>query len=319
MTIALALLLGAMLVSWVTPRLLEYRLRSGADPQTSLVIWATLVAGTLFSLTAAVGLLLLPDHGPALRVLVLADHCWAAVSHGSVPRLDELVGLLSVLLVAIAALRCGRSLIRHARQRRTLHRKHLDLLRLTGSAAPGSPLWLDVPHPMAYSVAGRPALVVASEGLRRCIPAAEVAAVLEHERAHLRGRHHLMVAIAEALAVALPWLPLMHSSPYLVRALVELSADSVAARAHGAGTVRAALLGMSVTMPGDPTPARALGMAPDFITPRLAALSSDCADREGLSRALRSGSAGALAMLLPTFTSAALLALTTVALRIVVH
>ncbi len=310
MTIALVLVLGALLVAWAAPRLLEYRLYAGADPQTSLVTWVALVAGTLFSLTTAVSLVLLPGHGPARQVVAFAHHCWAAVSHGSVPRIDEATGLLSVVLAAFVVIRGSAAVLRHTLQRRKLHRKHLDLLRiLTGGATPGSTLWLDVPQPMAYSVAGRPALVVATEGLRRCLTTEAVAAVLEHERAHVRGRHHLMVAVAEALAVALPWLPLMRRSPYLVRALVEVSADSVAARSHSAGAVRAALLGMSA----DPAPAHTLGMAPDCIALRLAILSSGRSERGRVRRALHSGLAGAIAVLLPAFASATLLATATVA------
>lgn len=312
MTVAVVLIIGALLVAWIAPRLLEYRLHMGADPQTLLVAWIALVGGTLLSLATAVSLILLPDNGPARHVTTLVHHSWAALSHGTVPRIDEVAELLSLVLVAIAVVRCSGGVLRHARQRRALHRKHLDLVRILtgGGATPGSTLWLDVPQPMAYSVAGRPALIVASEGLRRQLPRDAVAAVLEHERAHLRGRHHLIVAIAEALAVTLPRLPLMRRSPYLVRALVELSADAVAARSHSPGVVRAALLGMSA----GPTAAQAalvphaLGMATDCIALRLAALSSGRSGHSRLGRALRSGLTGAIAGLLPAFASAALLA-----------
>lgn len=306
MTIALVLILGALLVAWAAPRLLEYRLHTGADPQTLLVTWIAVVGGTLLSLTAAASLVLLPGHGPTRHVMTLVHHCWAAVSHGSVPRFHEVAALLSVVLLAIAVMRCSGGVFRHAQQRRTLHRKHLDLVRILtgGGTTPGSTLWLDVPHPMAYSVAGRPALVVATEGLRRQLPRDAVAAVLEHERAHIRGRHHLMVAIAEGLAAALPWLPLMRRSPHLVRTLVEVSADSVAARSHSPGAVRAALLGMSASS----APAHALGMAPDCIALRLAALSSNRPEHSRLRRALHSGLAGTIAAFVPALASVAFLA-----------
>jgi Zn-dependent protease with chaperone function len=312
MTIALILTLGALLVAWTAPRLLDYRLHTGADPQTLLVTWIALVGGTLLSLTTAVSLVLLPDHGPARHVMTLVHHSWAALSHGSVLRIDEVAELLSVVLVVIAVMRCSGGVLRHAQQRRTLHRKHLDLVRILtgGGPTPGSTLWLDVPQSMAYSVAGRPALIVASEGLRRQLPRDAVAAVLEHERAHIRGRHHLIVAIAEALAVTLPRLPLMRRSPSLVRALVELSADSIAARSHSPEAVRTALLGMS----GGPTPAHALGMAtPDGIALRLAALSSGRSEHSRLRRALHCGLAGTIAVLLPAVASATLLAAANVA------
>lgn len=129
----------------------------------------------------------------------------------------------------------------------------------------------------------------------------------QHERAHLRGRHHLMVTIAEALAAALP---LMRRSPALVRTLVEVSADSAATRSHGAGAVRPALLSMSA----GPTPAHALGMAPDCIALRLVVLSSLRSEHGRLGRALRCGLAGAIAVLLPALASATLLTAATAAL-----
>ncbi len=135
-----------------------------------------------------------------------------------------------------------------------------------------------------------------------------------HERAHLRGRHHLMVAVAEALAAALPWLPLMRRSPFLVRALVEVSADSIAARSHGAEAVRTALLGMLAGLPVTHVlEGHALGMAHDCIALRLTVLSSVRLEHGRLRRALHSGVAGAIALLLPALASAALLAAATVA------
>lgn len=202
MTVALVLMVGALLVAWVVPRRLERRLRGATDPQTTLVTWLALVTGTLLSVVATAGLILLPGHGPARRVMTLVHHCWAAVSAGSLPGVDEVAGLLAIVIGAVAVARSGAGVLRHLRQRRYLHRTHLDLLHiLTGTAAaPGSTLWLDSPQPMAYSVAGRPSLVVATEGLRRSLSDSIVAAVLSHEQAHLRGRHHLLVGLAEVLA-----------------------------------------------------------------------------------------------------------------------
>lgn len=263
MTIALVLMPGALLVAWLAPRMLERRLRGATDPQITLVTWLALVSGTLLSLVATAGLVLLPDHSLTHRVVTLVHHCVAAVSAGSLPRVDEVTELLAIVIGVVAIARGGAGVHRHLRQRSYLHRTHLDLLRIrTGSAAaPRSTLWLDSPQPMAYSIAGRPSLVVATEGLRRSLPAQAVAAVLSHEQAHLRGKHHLLVGLAEALAVALPWLPLMRRSPALVRSLVEMSADASAARSHGAETVRGALLAMSA----HGTPAHALGMAQDSL------------------------------------------------------
>lgn len=310
MTIALVLMLGVLLIAWLAPRMLERRLRGAVDPQITLVAWLSLVSGIVLSVVATTGVVLLPDHGPAPRVVTLAHHCWAAVSAGSLPRIDEVAALLAILIAAVAVARGGAGVHRHLRQRRSLHRTHLDLLRiLTGTTpAPRSTLWLDSPQPMAYSVAGRPSLVVATEGLRRSLPHKAVAAVLSHEQAHLRGKHHLVVGLAEALAAGLPWLPLMRRSPALVRALVEMSADASAARSHGAGTVRAALL----TMSAPDTPAHALGMAQDCLALRLDALSTHQSNCSRVRRILGSGLVATVGVTLPTLASTALLALAAV-------
>lgn len=237
MMIALVLLGGTLLVAGLAPRLLQRRLRRGTDPRVTLAMWVALVTGTLLSMLATMGLMLVPDHGLARQIVTLVHHCWDDTLAWSPPRVDEIAGLLATVIATVAVVRSGAGVHRHLRTRRHLHRSHLDLLRVvTGTTAvSGSTLWLDFPRPMAYSVAGRPCLVVATEGLRRCLPPNAVAAVLCHEHAHLRGKHHLLVGLAEAVAAGLPWLPLMRHSPALVRTLVEMSADATTAGLHGRG------------------------------------------------------------------------------------
>lgn len=72
-------------------------------------------------------------------------------------------------------------------------------------------------------VGGSGALLVAGA-------AGAFAAVVDHERSHLRGRHHWLVGFAHAVAAALPFVP--------------LSADAAAGRRRGPATVRAALTRM---------------------------------------------------------------------------
>lgn len=309
MTVVLVLALGALLVAWFAPRLLDRMLHRGVEPQVMVVTWFALVASTSLSLIASIVLVLLPGHGPAHRVVSLVHHCWQALQAGSVPRLEESAGLLGVVLAVAAAVRCVVGAVRFAQHQRALHRRHLDLLRILahGKNERYPTLWLDLPDPVAYSVAGRPSLVVASHGLRAHLPGDAVCAVLAHEEAHLRGRHHLLVGLAEAVAGALPWLPLMRSSPEFVRTAVELCADSVAVRHHGRQAVRSALLGMAA----GGAPLFALGMGGRCTELRLTVLDSDRHQHGRMTRTVRSGIAGATAVALPAVVSAALLALVT--------
>jgi len=59
----------------------------------------------------------------------------------------------------------------------------------------------------------------------------ELGAVLDHERAHLRGRHHLAVAAAAALVATMPILPLFRWARTELACLLEMIADDDAARA----------------------------------------------------------------------------------------
>ena len=66
--------------------------------------------------------------------------------------------------------------------------------------------------------------------------------MLAHERAHLRGRHHLMLTAATALARAFPALPLLARASAELAVLAEMTADDHAARRHSASDLAAALV-----------------------------------------------------------------------------
>jgi Zn-dependent protease with chaperone function len=52
--------------------------------------------------------------------------------------------------------------------------------------------------------------------------AGQLAAVLAHERAHQRGRHHLLVSLAGSLAASFPRVPAFRHGHEQVARLVEL-------------------------------------------------------------------------------------------------
>ncbi len=149
------------------------------------------------------------------------------------------------------------------------------MLRIAGrreARYPGT-LWLAHDRPLAFSLTGRCGVIVATDGLSRHLPGPAVDAVLAHERAHLAGRHHLLIAAADALRSALAFVPLFRHAPGAVRDLVELAADVAAVRRCGASAVRSALVSVS----GHGTPRSALGMARDAVDLRLARLRVDAA------------------------------------------
>jgi Zn-dependent protease with chaperone function len=67
----------------------------------------------------------------------------------------------------------------------------------------------------------------------------QLTAVLAHERAHLAGRHHLLLAITRSLAAVAPFVPIFARGTGEVARLAEMRADDAAAgRAGGEGRVR---------------------------------------------------------------------------------
>jgi Zn-dependent protease with chaperone function len=222
-----------------------------------LALWGVLVCLTL----ATVAL-------PALAELL--HQCWLALHAGPPGPVDTVAGILSAVALTVAVIRGGWRASRTGRHRRRLHDKHSELAWLLTGGGPrsGTVLWLPATEPLAYSVAGNPPLVVMSTGLRQCLDPAAVNAVEAHEHAHVRRRHHLLIAVAQAAAAGLGWLPLMRHSPSLVRTLVELDADAHAARTHGHHGLRRALQ----TLQTAPAPAPALGIAGDCTQLRLSRL-----------------------------------------------
>jgi beta-lactamase regulating signal transducer with metallopeptidase domain len=84
----------------------------------------------------------------------------------------------------------------------------------------------------------------------------QLRAVVAHERAHLRGRHHLLVTLAGALSAAFPRVPAFRIACEQVARLAELAADDAASAAAHRLAAAGALLNL-----GASTPAAALGAA----------------------------------------------------------
>jgi Zn-dependent protease with chaperone function len=141
--------------------------------------------------------------------------------------------IASVLNVAIAT-----------RRRRAHHRMVVDLV---GAHRPrpwaGSGLRvLDVAEPLAYCLPGVRSRVVVSEGALKALSDSEVGAILEHERAHLRARHDLVLEMFTAVHAAFPRLVRSAHALNAVRLLIELLADDAAVRVEGPTPLARALV-----------------------------------------------------------------------------
>jgi Zn-dependent protease with chaperone function len=143
-------------------------------------------------------------------------------------------------------------------------RRHRALLSLLAHGDPKVPGALVVDHPAAaaYCVPGLRSRIVISAGALDLLDQAELAAVLAHERAHLRERHDLVLLPFTALARAFPWSVLVQRSYASVALLVEMLADDHAARQRPARELVTALIRVGAA--GSPgSPAGTLAMTDD--------------------------------------------------------
>jgi Zn-dependent protease with chaperone function len=119
---------------------------------------------------------------------------------------------------------------------------------------------IEAAEPVVYCLRGPAPMVVVTTGAHRLLTKAQMSAALAHERAHLAGRHHLLLAGAMVARRAVPWLRLFTRAEPALSGLLEMRADDVAAGTHGRRTVAAAIAAMSArpTLAGT-LPAGALG------------------------------------------------------------
>ncbi|GLW98567.1 M56 family metallopeptidase [Microtetraspora sp. NBRC 16547] len=263
MTLALGLLMAAVVIGVAGPAYLCIAVKPSVRPGLALVGWVTSMALMVVAALVAAVLLVAP-HAYVLDGLIGMRHSCVnvirasgEVAWGHVARSAGAAAVFGAAgWVAVVAARLSW-------HRRRWRREHLALLRAV-CRCERSILWMDEDTPVAYSVGGRRGAIVATRGVARLRPR-ERDAILAHEHAHMRGRHHLLLLVADVMAKALPFVPLCRRAPGAIRVLVELAADAAAARLHGPGPVRAGLLAVV----GHGTPSTALAMSRDAVEARL--------------------------------------------------
>ena len=225
-----------------------------------LAIVTYLTAG--WSVVAALGLagLTLAVHATALGG-GLSDLIGACVlrlreTYGT-PGGATVAGLGLTLAGAVAA-RTVLTAMTHLRAAGRQALKHAQTARLVGRIEPAlGAVLVEHSEPVAYCVAGRHPTVILSTGALQELDPAQLAAVLAHERAHLTGRHHRLLALARIGSLVLPFLPLMRDADAQVARLVEMHADDAAAQASDPRSLATAL----VVLAAGASPAPALAAA----------------------------------------------------------
>jgi Zn-dependent protease with chaperone function len=271
MSAALLMCLYALAVAWCLPSPLSRLTAPGMSARLGLTAWLTAEASVLVSLVVALHSLI--SAAVAGWSLLAEALCRSVAGRACSP----MVYRTAALEVPVAAAAVGGALAavaltwqygRWLQRSRERTRAHAEAARITGrtiSAVSGAVV-LDVPELAAYCVPGRPPAIVLTSGAIAVLDRAQLAAVIAHEKAHLAGCHHLLVAITRGLAAAFPAVPLFASGAAEVARLTEMCADDVAVRSSGRNALVTALLAMGT---GTATPSFALAATAGNLTARV--------------------------------------------------
>ncbi|MFI8993332.1 M56 family metallopeptidase [Streptomyces sp. NPDC053542] len=220
-------------------------------PRTAVAGWLTLCAAFVLAVAGGVLQLLLPyDSSHALADRTVACLPWTAgscrfsdvVSLDALSAMDHVAAGAAAMVIALPAAALCHGLARARRSRV----QHSEILRVVGSTdAALRAVVIDHDTPAVYCLPGRAARIVVSSGARKTLTAAQLSAALEHERAHISGRHHVLVSAAETFGRLFPRLPLGRWVRTEVPLLLEMAADDRALRRCSRDALATALYAMA--------------------------------------------------------------------------
>ena len=239
------------------------------SPAAAILLWQALGLGWgLAAVGALAGLGAAPGgFGVAGGALAMAASAARDVASGAAP--PDLIAALRLLCLAAGTgllfllcwvlLAASAAVLRARRRQRML----LSLLAHGDPKVPGA-LVIDYPAAAAYCVPGLRSRIVISAGALALLDQAELAAVLAHERAHLRERHDLVLLPFTALRRAFPRSASARRAHAAVALLVEMLADDHALKQRPARELVTALIRVGASGPdAAPTGALAAGGTQD--------------------------------------------------------
>ena len=236
---ALAFTIVALVLSGPVPAMLARATWPTRAPRAAIVLWQSIALAAVLSAFSAgiaiVSRLFVPgtDGRPTATITseieVLGWPLWTVY-----------VIVFAVTLVIGARLTFAVVQVAVATRRRRAH--HRMVVDLVGKSQGNHLRILDVAQPLAYCLPGVRSRVVVSEGALNALADNEMAAILSHERAHLRARHDLVLEMFTAVHAAFPRFVRSAHALHAVRLLIELLADDAAVRAAGPTPLARALV-----------------------------------------------------------------------------
>ncbi|MBM9617595.1 M56 family metallopeptidase [Streptomyces zhihengii] len=242
MTTAVLLAALAVVVGVLVPSVLVRAGWPHRAPRHGVVAWQVLTVTFLLTAALSVYELALRErhiHDGLVGFLSACGLEADAPLSGTSPTWLEIAALAAPGLVLLWPLLF---LVRSVVAARRARRDHLRLLRHVGREAPEyDALIVDHDEPAAYCVPARRPVVVITRGACDILTGEQIRAVVAHERAHLRGRHHLLHLAGRAFAGAFPGLPLARHAQEQTSLLLEMLADDRALHGHSSDALATAL------------------------------------------------------------------------------
>ncbi|MQY35976.1 hypothetical protein SRB17_39720 [Streptomyces sp. RB17] len=212
--------------------LLAPRLARGLSPRPAA--WALACAALVTAVGWTGSLALLAFTGIAQIPQVAAEGHWSVTALRAEDPVYLAVAAVSALALAASVASLGVAALRQVRQ---VVRTRRECAALPGDTELAV---LDAAAPLAFALPGVTGRIVVSSGMLRCLGDDEREALLAHERAHLRGRHHLFLGLWRLTAALNPLLrPLARTGAFVL----ERWADEEAAARIGDRTVVARAVG----------------------------------------------------------------------------
>lgn len=243
MTAPIALIAFAVIIAVFGPRLLSHIDWPSRAPRLGILAWQALSTSIVLAVALAGLSLAVPAVPWTTDLAAVIEYCAMALkAQYSTPGGAAVSATGAVLALAVIG-RVGYCIVRGLLGSHRTKKQQLEALFIVAQRHGGSEtLIVDHPSAAAYCLPGRHQTVVFTTAALEALDKDQFAAVLAHERAHLRGRHHLILAAAEALQRAFPRLQAFRTAHAEMRILVEMLADDNAVRSNERLTVATALV-----------------------------------------------------------------------------
>jgi Zn-dependent protease with chaperone function/uncharacterized membrane protein len=254
-SVVVGLLLYSMAMLVAAPPLLRAMTCSGNAPRLGVVTWLSAIGTLVASWVATSVMVIVEVISRWTHPRTVAASCLASLQRtmsGDAGIAPQITLLAIAAAVTVTAAIIGVRLATAVLGMRARAHEHARAVRLVGHrTGEADVVMVEAPKAAAYCVAGRPPAIVVTSAARAALDDRQLAAVLAHERAHLDGRHAMIVSALRALAAVFPRVSLITEGAQQVSRLLEMCADDVAVRRHSGQSLLSGLITLCTAAPAE--------------------------------------------------------------------